>query len=259
VPLVLFIRNDWTLTGLDLYLILYSRLTDLVQGFPCPLLADEKTESVSVPDPFILKIPKIPKIPKAAGVSSPEDMSRHYSKFVFRQVHHSPTHATKTRYNPNLTLIKLFWTDLSLAVHETLFKGPDNHWERDEKNVPLEGSSVQQVKKHVTHRKKGEIDDEEIDDEEFVVDDWDDSAISRLTLRQTGPKGFMTESSHDRNKDLQWTLDWTSVYAHTVANLMAFTNPRDPEGTQLTLNHIIESLKKVPGGASGRFSASETM
>lgn len=239
-----------------MYLILYSRLTDLVQGFPCPLLAGAETELVSVPDPFILKVPKNPR---AEDVSSPESMSTHYSKFVFRQVHHTPARVTKMRYNPNMTLIKLFWADLSLAVHETLFQGPDNHRERDEEDVPLEGGSILQAKKYSTHKKERKVIDEEINDEEFVVDDWDESTVSRLTLRQAAPKVSVIKPSHDRNQDLQWTIDWTSVYARAVANLTALTKPRDPEGNQLTLNHVVETLEKDPGGASDDLYASQTM
>jgi len=234
-----------------LYLVLYSRLTDLVQGFPCPLLADEETESIPVPDPFILENPKNPK---AADVSSTENMYTHYSKFVFRQVRHTPADATRNRYNSDMTLIKLFWADLSLAVHETLFQGPDYHWGRDQEGVLLESGSILQIAKHFIHGN-----DTKIDDEEFIVNDWDESATSRLTLRQAAPRVSAMDSSHDRDQDLQWTIDWTSVYARVMADLTTLTKPREPEGTQLTVDHIIETLENDGRGASDDFHASETM
>ncbi|KAJ5289385.1 uncharacterized protein N7443_009638 [Penicillium atrosanguineum] len=242
--------SDLMVNG-DLYLTLYSRLTDLVQGFPCPILEDKKTELVSVPDPFILKVPK-------AGDISPENMSLNYSKFVFRQVHHTPAHATIC-HSPKMTLLKLFWADQYLSIHETLFKGPENHQKQGEGKAPLEGVSFLKAKSPFPPMKESNTDEEGFDDEEFIVEDWDESAISRLIFCQPGLEVSAMDTLYNRTEDLQWTLDWTSVYTRAVDNLMVPTNPFDSQGTQLTLDRIIETLKKDPSGEFDQSDASKTM
>lgn len=204
-----------------------------------------------MPDPFILQVPK-------AGDVSSENMPLNYSRFVFRQVHHTPAHAT-VHHNPSMTLIKLFWADQYLSIHETLFKGPENHQKQGTEKTPLECFSILQAKPPFPPIKESHTDDEGFDDEDFVVEDWDESAISRLTLCQPAPKASAMDTLHDRTEDLQWTLDWTSVYARVVDNLTVLTSPFDSQGTHLTLNRIIENLKMDPSGESDQFDASKTM
>jgi RNA polymerase I-specific transcription initiation factor RRN6 len=204
-----------------------------------------------VPDPFILKVPK-------AGNIFPGDLSSNHAKFVFRQIHHTPAHA-KMYHNPDLTLIKLFWADQSLSIHESLFKGPENHRYSSQENAPLDGVNALQAKPHLPPMKESTTDERGFADEEFVVEDWDETAVSRLTLRQRVPDVSATESFYDRKEDLQWTLDWTNVYARAVENFTVLTTPLDPEETQLTLNHIIEVLSKDLSGSSDHYHASKTM
>ncbi|KAJ5684805.1 uncharacterized protein N7477_001150 [Penicillium maclennaniae] len=242
--------SDLLVNG-DLYMILYSRLTDLVQGFPCPILEGGKTELVSVPDPFILKFPK-------EGELFPENTPLNYSTVVFRQVHHTPAHATM-HHNPNMTLIKLFWADQHLSVHETLFKGPDNHQRQAGEKALRESFSILQTKTPFPLVKKDYTDEVGFDDEDFIVEDWDESAISRLTLRQSASGVSAMDTLHDRTEDLQWTLDWTSVYARAVDNVTVLTDTFDSRGTQLTLNGMIENFILDPSRKFDHLSASKTV
>jgi RNA polymerase I-specific transcription initiation factor RRN6 len=108
-------------------MVLYSKLTDLVQAFPCPFLADEPTELVPVPDPFLLDVPS------EVGESLAEKgTSVHYSTLLFREIGHTPVTVGKSHYNPDMKLAKLFWIDSSLAVHESLFRLPDGKPEAED-------------------------------------------------------------------------------------------------------------------------------
>lgn len=233
-----------------MYLVLYSQLAGMVQLFPLPFVADEQTEMVSAPDPFILDVPTT-----TDNVSSAYASFSPYSTFVFREVAHSPGPGPRTRYNPNMTLIKLFWTDPSLAVHEALFKGTDGNREINEEGFALENpadSHVLIVKRHFTQRKENDL-----NDETFVVDDWDESvAVSGISRYKANDKTPL--AGIPRNADPQWSLDWMSVYAVAVINSAAAGIQNDHEASPSTLRSLIEREESDPTEALG-FQASETM
>lgn len=238
-----------SLTRTEVYLVLYSKLAGMVQLFPLPFLADEQTDMISVPDPFPLDAPASLNHVSPGDTSSPP-----YSTFVFREVGHSPGPGPTTHYNPNMTLIKLFWTDSSLAVHETLFKGTDGNWEINEDGLAVENradSRILIVKRHVTRRKENDL-----DDETFVVDDWDESvAVSGIDRHLENGK---TSSPDLRwNADPQWSLDWVSVYAFAMINSAEITSQGDHDASDPTLRSLIERVRGDPIEAS--FEACETM
>lgn len=241
-------RSERVLTGTDLHLVLYSQLAELVQVFPFPILADEQTESFSMADPFILDVPL------AGDVLSAENTAPSpYSTFVFREVGHTSAPGPKTPYNPHMTLIKLFWVDHSLAVHETLFRGPDANRDRDEDGLLLEDRDVLHVKRRFAHRKKRGL-----DEENFVVDDWDESvALSGIERHQISRRASLPDLPW--NADPQWTLNWTSVYALAVTNSTAVAEKGNQKGPAFTLRDFIEAVKNDPTETFADFQASETM
>ncbi|KAJ5086310.1 hypothetical protein NUU61_007617 [Penicillium alfredii] len=184
----------------NLYLIVYSRLTELVQAFLCPFQTDEPTESAPVPDPFLLDVP-------AADASSQTDFPVHFSTFVFREVAHSSAPVGRLNYNPDLTLIKLFWADSRRAIHESVFTGPQGSRDDDENDIHIERNVLRLKKRHPGARKN-----EELDEDDFIVDDWDESAAPSTSVvsRRTAPDAPLT--------DLQWTLNFMSVYDMAVGN-----------------------------------------
>lgn len=241
-------RGERVLTGTDLHLVLYSQLAELVQVFPFPILADEQTESFSVADPFILDVPLAGNALSTGNIApSP------YSTFVFREVGHTSAPGPKTPYNPHMTLIKLFWVDLSLAVHETLFRGPDANGDRDEDSLLPEGRDVLHVKRHFATRKGGGV-----EKEDFIVDDWDESvALSGIERHRISRRASLPDLPW--NTDPQWTLNWTSVYAHAVTNSNPVAKEGHQEGPAFTLRDFIEAVKDDSTEKLADFQASETM
>ncbi|CAG8302648.1 unnamed protein product [Penicillium salamii] len=180
----------------DLYLVLFSRLTELVQAFPCPFTSDEDTNSMSVADPFVLDGPSMVNMPS----SGPEPVR--FSTFVFREVGYSPSHL-KHLYNPNLTIIKLFWMDSNLAIHESVFRGPRG--DPEDPDLYCENNVVRLRKRYAPTKRVKRADD-------FIVDDWDESAMQQATV----PRCKSKIGPRPAGPDLQWSLDLSHIYSVTI-------------------------------------------
>lgn len=207
-----------------LNLILYSRLTELAQVFPFPSTVDEQNESDIVSDPFLLEMPSTVE-GSAIGI----DSRVKFSDFVFREVGHSQRDQVDLPYNPDMTLIKLFWTDSSLAIHETIFRAGDKAV--DEQDLEFENSNALHIKKRVVHALK-----KEAAGDDFVVDDWDESVIPSHASPHHVP-------SVSPATDLQWTLNWASIYSLVVANVKADAGQTSPEKQGFTLDQTIGILQ----------------
>ena len=198
-----------------------------MEVFPCPFLTDEQTGSIAVCDPFLLDVPSV------VDVSSIEQATlAHYSTFVFREVSHYPALASRTPYNPGLTLVKLFWIDSSLAVHETIFKGPDKIV--DEQDMELEeNGGVLRLKRHQPFGK-----DRDIDEHNFVVDDFDESVLpSRTDSRKS-----TQVATRDNYTHLEWTMNWVSVYELVMESLEA-SDSSNLESLPNTLHRMTGALE----------------
>ncbi|KAJ5151811.1 hypothetical protein N7492_010106 [Penicillium capsulatum] len=215
--------SELVVTGF-LNLVLYSRLTELVQVFPCPSDVEEQTESNIASDPFLLDMPS------TAEVSATETGSRvQFSDLVFREIGHSQGPLIDTPYNPDMTLIKLFWTDSSLATHETLFRARDKT--ADEKAFEIERSNILKVKRRVVHHLK-----KELVEDDFVVDDWDESvAPPHAKPRHIAPEPTAL--------DLQWTLNWASIYSLAVAKLTDDMRQNSLENPGCAFDQAIDKLR----------------
>lgn len=226
---------------LELHMILYSKLTELVQVFPCPFHADEPTELVPVPDPFLLEVPS-----EVNESVTEKGSTVHYSTLLFREIGHTPATVGKSNYNPYMKLTKLFWIDSSFAVHESLFRLPDGKPE-EEDEMHLETSKVLRLKKrHQTPRKKADM-----NDENFIVDDWDETVAPPLA-------GVHQKLSSDSDLDLQWTLNLTSIYASAVANLAVGRSP-DNHASALTFDQLILNQENDMTASSEGWASTETM
>lgn len=223
-------------------MVLYSKLTELVQVFPCPFLADEPTELVPVPDPFLLDIPL-----QVNESLVEKDTPVHYSTLLFREIGHTPATVGKSHYNPDMKLAKLFWIDSTLAVHESLFRLPDGKPE-EEDEMHLETSKVLRLKKrHHIPKKKTDM-----SDENFIVDDWDETVAPPLAA-------VHQKLSSDSEIDLQWTLDMTSIYASAVANLAIGRSPDNSDPLGSTFDQLILDRENDLTDTSGGWVAAETM
>lgn len=167
----------------DLYLILYSRITELVQVYTCPNPVEEETDPLSVPDPVLLQMP------------SPED-SQHYSTFVFREVAHTPGPMSRTGYDPDLRLFKLFWADQHLALHESLFTSPRRI--TDDEDMYSERDVLRIKRRHPGAQRK----QQNIDDDEFVVDDWDESVAPFGSRPQLTAHRMLFDPNFQESRDL---------------------------------------------------------
>ncbi|KAJ5363226.1 hypothetical protein N7541_004070 [Penicillium brevicompactum] len=174
----------------DLHLILFSQLTGLVQAFPCPFTSDEETNSISIADPLVLDMPSDAR--ESAG----------FSTFVFREIAHSPAY-NKHLYNPDLTLIKLFWMTSDLAVHESVFHGPRG--DPDDPDLHCENSVLRLRKRYAPHKQVRSAHD-------FIVDDWDESTMQQIDI----PRCQSPIDPSPEDSDLQWSLDFSHIYAVAV-------------------------------------------
>lgn len=169
----------------------------------------------------------------------------HYSTLVFREIGHTSALVGKSNYNPDMKLTKLFWIDSSLAVHESLFRLPDGKPE-EEDETHLETSKILRPKKRQGARKKTDM-----DDEDFIVDDWDETVAPRLAA-------VHQKLSRDSDLDLQWTLDLTSIYASAIANLGVGGSP-DNYATGLTFDQLILDQENDMNDGSAGWAATESM
>ncbi|KAJ5761895.1 uncharacterized protein N7511_005277 [Penicillium nucicola] len=181
----------------NLYLVLFSQLTQLVQIFPCPFIADEQTEALSVSDPMILDAPILTDISTVQ-----RDSHVGFSSFIFKEVAHTAT-LSKNFYNPNLTIIKLFWMDSNLAIHESIFKGPEG--DPDEPDLYRE-DNILRPRKRYAPTKLVRVDDG------FIVDDWDESVTTQKIVHRPQSKKTPTRAG----SDLQWTLDFSYIYEQAI-------------------------------------------
>ncbi|KAF7714709.1 Uncharacterized protein PECH_007066 [Penicillium ucsense] len=226
--------------GTDLHLILYSRLTELVQTFPCPFTADDLTEMIPLPDPFILDVPTT-----IQSSITEEDIPVHYSTLTFREIEHSSMIIGKPENGPTIKLAKLFWMDSARAVHESVFRLPDGHAEVEEEMF-LETSKVLRLKKrhHITRKKYNDA------DEDFIVDDWDETVAPPLAA-------VHQKLAKDSEPDLQWTLDFTSIYDSAVARLAVGRSPENAHSVGSTFDHLIKRLSDP--ASQLEWKSSETM
>ncbi|KAJ5909151.1 hypothetical protein N7495_001833 [Penicillium taxi] len=227
------LRISELLVRSELHLVLYSRVTEVVQVFPCPVTTDEGAETVAVSDPFLLSVPSI------RDPSAPEKSTR-YSTFIFKEVGHSPGSAlVEESYSPNMTLVKLFWIDSSLAIHETFYKGPDK--DPDEQDTFANNNSILHVTRHYLPRKEKDV----ADDSNFVVDDWDDSVVVPRVIP-------MAVASTEVEEDLEWTVDFSRTYNLAVANITTQSGGQ----SNFTFDKMIDNLKSEEDSAGWRASES---
>lgn len=224
---------------LDVYFVLYSQITQLVQAFPCPFISDEQTESISVPDPLVLDAPLLADIPPTK-----RDSVVRFSRFVFREIAHSVAPLGMNFYNAHLPLIKLFWMDSDFAVHESTFKGPRR--DPDEPDLFRESSVLRLRKRYALKSCIRPTDD-------FIVNDWDESATKKTIVRRCKPKMGRTGT----RSDLQWTLDFSGVYKIATGKMRIRRKkqkkrlrpkPRTLNGLMAILQGEMENGSKRPPG-----------
>ncbi|KAL2815441.1 RNA polymerase I-specific transcription initiation factor RRN6-like protein [Aspergillus cavernicola] len=183
----------------DFYVILFSRLNRLVQAFYCPASPEHMTGSASAPDPFILDMP-----PSSDCAEDPEALSDdiQFSTLVLKEI--ASTAIGETYGDQGLSLLKVFAIDSRLRVHESLHSRPSTCNSDEE---PSRGRDVLRVK-HI--RLAGQQKTAVRSRGDFIVDDWDESALRSRTILDRGIGSIAPLA------DSQFTLDYTQIYA--IAN-----------------------------------------
>ena len=152
------------------------------------------SEPFSAPDPVLFDIP----------LESPAQ----FSNMVFREIAYSPGGQgnRKRAISPNFHLVKLFMLDSQLALHESLYRIPRNEVQGDEDVEKQDGEGyVLGVGKIIRQFSKR---NEKVHHDDFVVDDWDESAAV-LPSRRPEPQAPRRPSAAS---DLFYTLDFGQIY-----------------------------------------------
>ncbi|KAJ5936972.1 hypothetical protein N7466_003422 [Penicillium verhagenii] len=240
--------NDTTLMLSDLlirdnlYLALYSRVTELLQIFPCPLVNDPETEPFVGPDAFYLHLQSALK----------DSLNKRFRcmTLLFKEVDHSPAPGT-TLHNPDMSLIKLFWIDSSLAVHETLFKGlRQSLQEEQDTGMEIENGlkdrHILRASEHHLNIPSHEV------DVDFVVNDWDESTRTPRVMEQSTDLTSTYE-------DLEWTLNWTPIYQLALEDIAGCAAQAELERSRPTFDHIIGNLESEIIGGVENWHTSQSM
>ncbi|KAJ5809134.1 uncharacterized protein N7503_001352 [Penicillium pulvis] len=213
------------LIGDYLYLVLYSRRREMVRVFPYT-----ETKGFVRPDSFLLKF-QPPLDPSSIESIEGEhfDNPPRYSTFVFKEVAYSPVGIAP---HPEMTLIKLFWVDKSLAVHETLFKGPAQMRKRNEEKV---NGNILRASKSPFARVLSRIYDD------FVVDDWNED----VRPPQTRARKARLIKPKTLYEDLRWTLNFTPLYKHALKGIAGCVAQVKLERSRPSFDRILRNLAKT--------------
>lgn len=253
------------LTKADLQIILYSRLSTLVQTFQIPVINDEETDTGSVADSVMLDVPSTIEVSSLGEISHTP-----YSTLIFRKIGYAPTNPAITDYNTNMNLIKLFWSDASHAVHETVFRGPDIQEDEQDDLAAEEGHEIhtlhlRETATHLRRFRSKPAKNEEEEDDAFIVDDWDESTFAPPRAGTGIKKSWADSRERDRDSnafpDSQWTLNMTSIYDVVVKNLLAGANQSTSESLQPrpTLNQLTHGLANNTLDTLAGWKATQTM
>ncbi|RHZ66202.1 uncharacterized protein CDV56_105536 [Aspergillus thermomutatus] len=194
----------------ELYLVLYSRLNHVALAYRVPIASDGYMGRTSISDPFVLEIPSISE-ESAETQDSPN--AAQFSTLVFREIAHAPSAGSKEQYDATAKIIKLFTIDSRLAVRESIYIGPARETEVNADDQQLGKDALRLRKRYPGVRRKQSTRSRD----DFVVDDWDESVVSRetFTVADTGISHITPLASP------QWTTDYSSIYAIAFGKIFA--------------------------------------
>ncbi|GFF49793.1 hypothetical protein IFM61606_04620 [Aspergillus udagawae] len=186
----------------ELYLVLYSRLNHVVLGYRVPIAWDGYMHLTCISDPFILEIPPVSEENSETQISP---NAAQFSTLVLREIAHAPSAGSKEQYDATAKIIKLFTIDSRLAVRESMYIGPAGENGVNADNQQLGKDALRLRKRYPGVRRKQSTRSRD----DFVVDDWDESVVSRgtFTVADTGISHITPLAT------TQWTTDYSSIYA----------------------------------------------
>ncbi|KAJ6016709.1 hypothetical protein N7451_000088 [Penicillium sp. IBT 35674x] len=213
------------LIGDYLYLVLYSRRREIVWVFPYT-----GKKGFVRPDSFLLNFQSPLDLSSIISIDDGHsDRPPRYSTFVFKEVEYSPA---GTAPDPQMTLIKLFWVDRSLAVHETLFKGSPQMRRRNEEKV---SGNILRASKSPLTRGSSRIHDD------FLVDDWNEVVM----LPQTRARKARMIKPKTLYEDLRWTLNFTPLYKRALKGIAGCVAQVKLERSRPSFDRLLRNLAKT--------------
>ncbi|EAW22981.1 uncharacterized protein NFIA_016770 [Aspergillus fischeri NRRL 181] len=194
----------------ELYLVLYSRLNHVVLAYRVPIAWDGYMHLTSISDPFVLEIPPVSEESAETQISP---NAAQFSTLVLREIAHAPSAGSKEQYDAAARIIKLFTIDSRLAVRESIYIGParENGVSADDQQLGKDALRLRKRYPGVRRKQSTRSRDD------FVVDDWDESVVSRgtFTVADTGISHITPLATP------QWTTDYSSIYAIAFGKIIA--------------------------------------
>ncbi|PLB44063.1 hypothetical protein P170DRAFT_514348 [Aspergillus steynii IBT 23096] len=231
----------------ELYLVLSSRLNNLVLTFHCPTASKDHTDTASVPDPFVLEVPT-PYEPTSA-ITMPLNTNQ-FSSLCFKEITYLPSSLGKKHYDPAAKLIKLFLLDSHLSVREIIYTRPCGDDAADEH--VLEKDILRLRRRYpgvATVSSKQSLDG-------FIVDDWDESVFGANARPTLDTKLSRCAPLAPR----QWTLDYSHAYAIAIGSLILSKEGEGLSSVGKCLRDLIEHVDvNTPGAAQTSHIASHTL
>jgi RNA polymerase I-specific transcription initiation factor RRN6 len=181
----------------------------VVLAYQVPNASDGYMHLTSISDPFVLEMPPVSEESAETQISP---NAAQFSTLVLREIAHAPSAGSKEQYDATAKIIKLFTLDSRLAVRESIYIGPGRGTEANaEQQLGKDALRLRKrypgVRRMQTTRSR----------DDFVVDDWDKSVMSRgtFTVADTGISHITPLATP------QWTTDYSSVYAIAFGKIIA--------------------------------------
>ncbi|KAL4877229.1 RNA polymerase I-specific transcription initiation factor RRN6-like protein [Aspergillus karnatakaensis] len=213
----------------ELYLVLFSRLNHLVLAFRCCEPPELAGDPASAPDPFFLHIPST-----SDSVEHTQALSTttRFSTLVFKEI--APKTLGKDQLDADGALIKVFVVDSRLRVEELILS---KHSARRTNSEGLNERSLMRVR---NLRLAGQQQAAPPSLGEFIVDDWDGSALGYGLVSDRGVDSIAPSAAR------QFTLDFTQIYE--IATGAPRYLPQEGEGDSST--SFQESFEELANIAS---------
>ncbi|KAF4154502.1 hypothetical protein CNMCM6936_007135 [Aspergillus lentulus] len=232
----------------ELYLVLYSRLNHVVLAYRVPIAWDGYMHLTSMPDPFVLEIPTVSEESAETQISP---NAAQFSTLVLREIAHAPSAGSKEQYDAAAKIIKVFTIDSRLAVRESIYIGParENGFRADDQQLGKDALRLRKRYPGVRRKQSTRSRDD------FVVDDWDESVVSRgtFTVADTGISHITPLATP------QWTTDYSSIYAIAFGKIIAGSSESGEEQDRGFQDSIKELKDRMASADLTHLPNSKTM
>ncbi|KAL4868190.1 hypothetical protein BDV12DRAFT_170223 [Aspergillus spectabilis] len=214
----------------DFYLVLFSRLNHSVLAFYCSEPPKLTSDSISAPDPFCLHVP----LPLDYA-EDPQTLSTgpHFSTLVFREL--APKSVDEDYLDSRLSFLKVFAVDSRLRVQELIYLRPSTIGINDERSPERDILRV----RHMRLTGQQQTATHSLGD--FIVDDWDESALGH------GPVSDRGIDSIAPLAERQFTLDYTQIYGIATGALGLLSQEGDETpgaGFQASFEELVKIVSE---------------